>query len=716
MKENTDCVRLTVLTVALLLMLAAMPSETAFNQEVTRPSAELYQEVLADLQEIALVRKPAVDRQAAAREDEERRRQGLAPRFAIPNAVSISPANDGTWEAIDGETLLWRLRVSSQGARSLNLGFTSFYMPEGARLLIYSADQSQVLRPITFRDNADHGQLWSPVIRADEIVVEVTIPVAVRDLLVLELGSINVGYRGFARNMPVAFKAGTCNIDVICPEGDLWRGEISSVAVISTGGSLFCTGFMVNNTTEDQIPYFMTANHCGIKSNNAASLVAYWNYESPTCGQQGGGSLSEWQSGAYFRSASSASDFTLVELDEAPDSAWNVSFAGWDRSSTDPSSAIAIHHPSCDEKSISFENDATQTTSYLGTSSPGDGTHIQVIDWDLGTTEPGSSGSPLFSPEHRVVGQLHGGYAACGNDDSDWYGRFSISWEGGGSSSSRLKDWLDTGNTGAMTVDTLVPGAGVCGDGTCDSGEDQCNCADDCGTPPTTESSCSDGEDNDCDGATDCDDSDCGGTPACPCDNDGVCEEGEDCINCSNDCISGAGGASCGNGLCEAGDGEDCQSCPSDCNGLTTGKPSGRFCCGATEGCGDSRCTTGGFSCTTTPQGPSYCCGDGTCEGAEDAFNCVPDCAGGKYCGDGTCDAGEDSCNCPQDCSSPPASEVPTVTCQDGLDNDCDLSFDCADNDCDPDPACACGEAGAVCVTNADCCSNRCGPHGTCKK
>ncbi len=169
---------------------------------------------------------------------------------------------------------------------------------------------------------------------------------------------------------------------------------------------------------------------------------------------------------------------------------------------------------------------------------------------------------------------MHGGYAACGNDDSDWYGRVSVSWEGGGNSSSRLKDWLDPGNNGAMTVDTLVPGSGFCGDGTCDSDEDQCNCSDDCG-----------------------------GTPACPCDNDGACEEGEDCNNCSGDCISGAGGAVCGNGQCEAGDGENCVNCSADCNGITTGKPSRRFCCGSAEGCGDSRCTNGGFSYTTTSQG-----------------------------------------------------------------------------------------------------------------
>ena len=49
----------------------------------------------------------------------------------------------------------------------------------------------------------------------------------------------------------------------------------------------------------------------------------------------------------------------------------------------------------------------------------------------------------------------------------------------------------------------------VCGDATCDAGEDQCTCSDDCGAAPTTEAACSDGVDNDCDSLTDEDDLDC---------------------------------------------------------------------------------------------------------------------------------------------------------------------------------------------------------------
>lgn len=73
--------------------------------------------------------------------------------------------------------------------------------------------------------------------------------------------------------------------------------------------------------------------------------------------------------------------------------------------------------------------------------------------WDIGTTEPGSSGSPLFNQDNRVIGQLHGGDAACDNDESDWYGAFYASWTGGDKSSSRLLDWLDPGNTGQLFID-----------------------------------------------------------------------------------------------------------------------------------------------------------------------------------------------------------------------------------------------------------------------
>ena len=61
----------------------------------------------------------------------------------------------------------------------------------------------------------------------------------------------------------------------------------------------------------------------------------------------------------------------------------------------------------------------------------------------------GSSGAPLFDKNRRVIGQLNGGSAACGNNLPDWFGRFSKSWELG------LSTFLDPDNTGVITTDTL---------------------------------------------------------------------------------------------------------------------------------------------------------------------------------------------------------------------------------------------------------------------
>jgi DNA-binding beta-propeller fold protein YncE len=112
------------------------------------------------------------------------------------------------------------------------------------------------------------------------------------------------------------------------------------------------------------------------------------------------------------------------------------------------------------------------------------------------------------------------------------------------------------------------------------------------------------------------------------CDNDGVCEVGENCGNCPSDCTGG--GPSCGNHICEIDAGEDCGGCPSDCNGIQTKRKSKRYCCGDGDGqnpisCGDARCDAGGNTCDAAPV-PSWCCGNGICEPEEDSLNCALDC------------------------------------------------------------------------------------------
>ncbi len=387
---------------------------------------------------------PPIDLAAAARDDDARERLGEPYRFALPAEVSILPARSAAWEDLPGGLCRWQLVVTCPGAVSLNLGFSRYRLPWGGRLEVGGHEY-------TAADNASHGQLWTQVVPGDVLTVTLTLPADRRDDFDLELASVGRGYRGLQPE-----KSGSCNVDVVCEEGDDWRAEIRSVGVYTVNGTWMCTGALVNNTAQDATPYFLTAQHCGVTPTSAASVVVYWNFESPTCGQHGGGSLDDFQNGAVWRASYGTSDVTLVELEEAPDPAFGVTFAGWDASGAVPAAAIAIHHPSTDEKSISFENDPLSLTGYLS-DAPGNQSHLRIADWDLGTTEPGSSGSPLFDPAHRIVGQLHGGYAACNNNLSDWYGRFSVSWTGGGDSTSCLQIWLDPEGQSITTLDLLDP-------------------------------------------------------------------------------------------------------------------------------------------------------------------------------------------------------------------------------------------------------------------
>ncbi|HEV7668959.1 MAG TPA: fibronectin type III domain-containing protein [Thermoanaerobaculia bacterium] len=442
-----------------------------------------------DVNRVDSVLPGALDLERLGREDLARDRQELPPRFAIPERVSISPAHQGTWEDLGDGRMLWRLRIiGAEGTTSLNLGFTRFKMPKHGSLILYSTDGTETSRRFTAADNETHGQLWTPVVLTKDLMVELTVPKREVPRVGLTLGWINQGYRGFGTISAESYdKSGSCNLDVEClAAGDSWREEMRSVAVISTGGSTFCTGSLINDTASDKKMYFMTANHCSITSGNAASLVAYWNYQNSFCrapgsaasGQVGDGTLTQFHTGSFFRASSAASDFTLVELDDPPVAAFNHFWAGWDRSTGNfacsaASPCASIHHPSTDEKRITYVTTTTATTSYNGTTSPGDGTHIWA-HWATdppgpytvpGVTEPGSSGSPLYSQAGRYIGQLHGGPSSCGatgNNLSDYYGRFSVSWTGGGTNSTRLSNWLDAGNTGATTVNGLDNGGGGC--------------------------------------------------------------------------------------------------------------------------------------------------------------------------------------------------------------------------------------------------------------
>jgi hypothetical protein len=442
-----------VVPVAGLVLLSLATAGTAEARTGSEPVSFTAQVPRA----IDTVVMPPVDEARYLQEDADREAQGIdGPyRFAAPLDVHIAESTDGTWTDLAGGGRLWRLEVVSTGARTLNFGFTTFRLPEGATVHFYPSDRQEYDGPYTAADATPDGQLWTPVIRGDAAVIEMFVPAAPEFEPVLVLQRVSHDYRGFGQIAERLEKHGACNNNVVCPEWDPWDDQINSVGVYKLSGAWMCSGQMMNtNTPGLPPPYFLTAYHCGITSVNAGTVVVYWNYQSPTCGQHGGGSLAQNQMGSTLKARWSTSDFCLIQLNADPQESWNVYYSGWNADEANaPANCHAIHHPNTDVKSISFNDSPITVTSYLQTQVPGDGSHWRIDNWEDGTTEPGSSGSGIWDPQHRLVGQLHGGYASCSSITSDWYGRFPRSWTGGGASSSRVKDWLDPNNTGVLVLD-----------------------------------------------------------------------------------------------------------------------------------------------------------------------------------------------------------------------------------------------------------------------
>lgn len=381
-------------------------------------------------------------------------------RVATAVTVEISPDTHGVWEATPGGRL-WRLRVRSSGATDLSLGFERFQLYDGATVHFYAETEDYVQGAFTEQENKTHRQLWTPVLPGESLVIELFLPDGAR-APELVLTKINRGYRDMFRrkNILGLAQAGACENDVICSVGDPWRNEIRSVARYSINGQFLCTGQLINDVAGDKKNYFLTAAHCDITPANQATIVVYWNYQAPICGLHSGGSLAQNQSGVIFRMSKTNADTTLVELETVPDAAFNVYYAGWDRTTSASPGAVGIHHPGGGEKSISFAS-ATLTTvnNCIGTGGSLANSHWQVI-WNSGVTEPGSSGSGLWNPvTHRLVGVLSGGDSDCiAPAAPDCYGKFSVAWTNGTTAATRLRDWLDPLNLNSNSVNGLDSG------------------------------------------------------------------------------------------------------------------------------------------------------------------------------------------------------------------------------------------------------------------
>ncbi len=306
---------------------------------------------------------------------------------------------------------------------------------------------------------------------------------------------------------------------------------------------------------------------------------------------------------------------------------------------------------------------------------------------------------------------------------------YKIRVGGGGSNDEGL---------GQLLIDCMPVGP-FCGDGICQpASEDPCSCKDCVGSFESTESSCDDGIDNDCDGTIDCADATCAILPECNVPND-------DCINrlaiatgltpFSNVGATTDGQSHAANG-CQL-DGQTYNDVWFEHTATCTGDLRVTTCSGFGGSANyDSDiviyasciCSTPAFgACNDNGSGPECSSGASRAElqvlvdqcviirvggsGASDfgsgslSITCTP---AGPTCGNKICEGpNEDPCNC-DDCAGD--FQQTESSCNDGIDNDCDEAIDCNDSDCScgctSDSECALADANA-CTCN-ECVADQC--------
>lgn len=358
----------------------------------------------------------------------------------IPQAIDLLKEGVRT-ETKDG--FIYQMVLESKGAKSININYSEFDIPQGAQFFVYGLNTSVYLGAFTHENVKADKKFATSFVFDEAVVLEYFVPNSSKWKGNIRIESVVHGYR--VKSIEKDFgDSGSCNNNMACfPE---WQEEGNAVALLTTSNNTrFCSGSLLNNVREDKTPYFLTANHCGPASNN----IFIFNYQSPNCSPNTDGNTQNSVVGCTVRAQNSPSDFALVELSSSIPETYEVTYLGWSAQNVAPTSAVGIHHPSGDTKKICFDDDPLiDDPDY-------NGDHWKVLDWNSGTTEGGSSGSPLFDQNRRVVGQLHGGWAACGNDEYDTYGAFFYSFDNSPNANQQLKVWLDPDNTGTRVLNSL---------------------------------------------------------------------------------------------------------------------------------------------------------------------------------------------------------------------------------------------------------------------
>lgn len=377
-------------------------------------------------------------------------------RFVSPSLTRRATVTS----SVDGRTVQ-SVSITSPGAKQVRVHFRDFDAGTG-EVWVFAPGGDFALPPFTGKGVFGDGEFWSGSVDSETVVIAY-VPVSagsssrelpfVIDAVAHQWSRLSATSEAQALAGPNLDAAASCNLDVSCFPA--WAGDATAVAVFSVlkdnGESETCSGALINTRSSSLKPYFLTANHCISSNAEARTLIVVFLYQTLTCNGTlpDPASMPVVRGGTYLAGAGlSQGDYAFVQLTSAPA---GVAFLGWNTLLDTNASVIGIHHPKSSYTRISSGVRGADQDRPVGSETAPANLYYQV-NWVLGLTEQGSSGSPLINSAHQIVGTLTAGpivpvgLNAC-QVFPQWsaYGRFSNAY-------AAISSYLNDTQPASLTV------------------------------------------------------------------------------------------------------------------------------------------------------------------------------------------------------------------------------------------------------------------------
>lgn len=133
------------------------------------------------------------------------------PRFGIKESIDLNETNGTFFEF--GNYFVWKLRIHSNEAKSLNFEFTNIHLPEGSEMFIYGMGNRMIHGPILAK-NVTNGVYSSDIVNGETANIEVFLPESTKEKFSINIDNLIHGIE--IPKDPKAFgESAPCNVNEI---------------------------------------------------------------------------------------------------------------------------------------------------------------------------------------------------------------------------------------------------------------------------------------------------------------------------------------------------------------------------------------------------------------------------------------------------------------------------------------------------------------------